>query len=162
MFNPDGEASNHIKQIIDQDYRYVPVVDRQLDKDLVRFAAMDPMIEFTSNMQPVISNIKIHKIESIKAAAFVPDNKADLICLDDDHRYEAVIGNIEAWWPKLQIGGYLCGDDFSMINWPGLVRALREKFQHVTVIDLHGNTYSLDSLPRHLPSSAWFIQKTES
>ena len=161
-FNPNGLAADFVGHIADMDYRYVPIVDLDLDPSIMRFEDMDPATEFRSNMDPVISHIMIHKTESIKAAAFVPDGRADLICLDDDHSYEAVINNVETWWPKLQSGGYLCGDDFSMLKWPGLVRALRERFGQVTVIDLHGNLLNSDRLPAHLYSSAWFIQKTES
>lgn len=40
------------------------------------------------------------------------DNSCDVIYIDGDHTYAGVKTDIDAWWPKVKPGGFLCGDDF--------------------------------------------------
>jgi hypothetical protein len=50
----------------------------------------------------------------------------DLIFIDADHEYEAVLADINAW--KVHCHGILCGHDYSPM-FPGVVRAVQESFQ---------------------------------
>jgi len=45
-------------------------------------------------------------------ASVVADNTADFIFVDADHRYEMVQRDILNWYPKLKLGGVMCGHDF--------------------------------------------------
>ena len=36
----------------------------------------------------------------------------DLIYVDGNHIYEAVVQDIKLWWPKIKIGGYMVFDDY--------------------------------------------------
>jgi len=49
----------------------------------------------------------------------------DFVYLDGDHRYQAVKGDIERWWPAVRTGGYMGGDDWHM---PSVVQAVTEAF----------------------------------
>jgi predicted O-methyltransferase YrrM len=53
---------------------------------------------------------------------------ADLVFLDGDHRYVAVAADIAAALTLLRPGGLLCGHDFTNAAWPGVARAVRERF----------------------------------
>ena len=46
------------------------------------------------------------------AAASVADGSLDLIYLDTGHMYTDASADIEAWWPKLRVGGLFTGDDY--------------------------------------------------
>ena len=39
-------------------------------------------------------------------------DKYDLIFIDGDHSYDGVRNDILSWFPKIKIGGFICGHDF--------------------------------------------------
>lgn len=51
---------------------------------------------------------------SKEAANDFEDKSIDLIFLDGNHKYEYVLEDCEAWFPKLINNGIMCGDDFYM------------------------------------------------
>jgi predicted O-methyltransferase YrrM len=51
-------------------------------------------------------------MDSQTSADLFPDEYFDFIFIDADHSYEAVIRDIESWWPKIKKGGMFAGDDF--------------------------------------------------
>jgi SAM-dependent methyltransferase len=40
------------------------------------------------------------------------DNSVDVVYIDADHKYDPVLADIRAWYPKVKPGGILCGDDY--------------------------------------------------
>lgn len=53
---------------------------------------------------------------------------ADLVFIDGDHRYTSCAADIAAALALLQPGGVLAGHDFTNAQWPGVARAVRERF----------------------------------
>jgi hypothetical protein len=49
---------------------------------------------------------------SLDVAPMLPDGYFDLVYLDADHSYEAVMQDLAAWRPKLRAGGTLGGHDY--------------------------------------------------
>lgn len=49
---------------------------------------------------------------SREAAATFQDGTLDFVYVDACHRYEAVLDDLETWWPKIRSGGILAGHDF--------------------------------------------------
>ena len=70
--------------------------------------------------------------------------QVDLVFVDALHDYEHVKQDIGLWWPKVRIGGIICGHDFNH-KWPGCERAVAESFNlmHVGIA----------------PDSVWFVIK---
>ncbi|CAE8626986.1 unnamed protein product [Polarella glacialis] len=60
---------------------------------------------------------------SVEAAQWLGRNSLDMVFVDGDHRYESVLVDINAWWPKVKPGGILAGHDFA-ITFPGVVEAV--------------------------------------
>ena len=61
---------------------------------------------------------------SADVAPQVADETLDVLFVDGDHKYEAVVADIEAWRPKMKHGGLMCGHDFT--NRCGVEPAVRE------------------------------------
>jgi SAM-dependent methyltransferase len=42
----------------------------------------------------------------------IPDESLDCIFIDGDHKYKAVLADLNFWWKKLRHGGQILGDDW--------------------------------------------------
>jgi len=75
----------------------------------------------------------------------VADHSLDIVYIDAIHDYENVITQISRWWPKLKVGGCLAGHDYDALVWPGVCRAVHERFSAPD--DVHEDT-------------SWAVRKT--
>jgi predicted O-methyltransferase YrrM len=95
-------------------------------------AALVPESEhtFRRNIAPVADALgerfRLVVADSVQAAAGVQDGSVDVVWLDAAHDYDGVRRDIEAWWPKLKLGGFMGGDDF--IKCEGVKQAVEERF----------------------------------
>jgi hypothetical protein len=71
--------------------------------------------------------IKIYRTSSLFGSTLVADASQDFVILDASHDLNSVRDDIEAWWPKVRVGGILCGDDIGE-TFPGVEQAVRERF----------------------------------
>jgi len=85
----------------------------------------------------------VHRMTSLEGAKTVPNN-LDLVYIDGNHDYRFVKEDIQTWMPKLRSGGYLCGDDYALGKFPGVVKAVEEHRNSNTII---------------FPSGIWVIKK---
>ena len=60
------------------------------------------------------------------ASGFFADRSIDWVRLDARHELKQVQADIRAWLPKVRVSGWLSGDDYDEIKWPGVVTAVRE------------------------------------
>ena len=65
---------------------------------------------------------------SLIAARYFEKNniKADLIYIDGSHDYEDVVADLKSYWPLVNDGGIMFGDDYNPEQWPGVVKAVDE------------------------------------
>lgn len=54
----------------------------------------------------------------------IADNFLDLVFIDGDHSYKAVINDLDFWWKKIREGGWLMGDDYKGDVWPTTRKAV--------------------------------------
>jgi hypothetical protein len=112
------------------------------DDDLVKVNSLYE--HFLANMKPVEGFYTPKRMTSLAAANTYADNSLDFVLLDASHEYEDVKADIQAWLPKVKIGGFLAGDDYDRA-WPGVIKAVTELLPNAQVADL----------------VCWIIQKTD-
>lgn len=81
-----------------------------------------------SRNQHIINPVRLPSIEAAKQYA---DNSLDVVFIDADHHYEAVLADLNAWYPKVKPGGIIAGHDFSFspqFAHPGVTKAVLEFF----------------------------------
>ncbi|HLL76607.1 MAG TPA: class I SAM-dependent methyltransferase [Pyrinomonadaceae bacterium] len=64
--------------------------------------------------------------DSVAASRLFADASVAWVHLDARHDYEGVKSDILAWRPKVMPGGWLSGDDYDALKWPGVVGAVGE------------------------------------
>lgn len=70
-----------------------------------------------------------------KAVGHFEDRSLDFVFIDADHRYEAISRDIELWLPK--VTGMVMGHDYNEREFPGVVKAVKERFGNVQLYDDH-------------------------
>lgn len=66
-----------------------------------------------------------HILSSQDAVKIFTDNTIDFVYIDNGHTYEQVKGDANRWWPKVRVGGMLCGHDYVL---PGDVKTAIDEF----------------------------------
>jgi len=64
--------------------------------------------------------------DSVSAARLFGDSSLEWVHLDARHDYASVRADIEAWLPKVKVGGWLSGDDYDEQKWPEVVQAVND------------------------------------
>jgi len=83
---------------------------------------------FMKNMEGF--DIRVIKSESVEAAKLFRNESIKFLFLDADHSYEAVKKDIDAWLPKIKIGGIFSGHDYTK-DYEGVIPAVTEKIGHI-------------------------------
>lgn len=89
---------------------------------------------------------------SVDAAPEVADASLDFVYIDANHTYEAVTNDLEAWVPKVKVGGIVAGHDYFTCakNQNGVEQAVNE------YVDKHGITdWSVIQAGKDEPSFLW-------
>ncbi len=86
----------------------------------------DLYFAFLRNIEPVRSVVHPIRAYSTEAAASFPDESIDFVLIDASHDFENVLQDLQAWFPKVKVGGVMAGDDF---YWEGVKRACTEFFR---------------------------------
>jgi hypothetical protein len=82
---------------------------------------------FIQNISSLSSIINPIRMDSINASKIYKDKTIDFIFIDANHDYDNVKKDIEAWFPKVKIGGVIAGHDYTK-HWPGVVKAVNDFF----------------------------------
>lgn len=96
----------------------------------------DFLAAFKHNLEKaqVLDVVTVVKSTSLEAAATYPDRSISFIMIDASHKYGDVVDDINAWFPKLKLGGVMSGDD---VDWEEVKQAVDDTCKHYTV---HGNS----------------------
>lgn len=100
-------------------WKFTPGTDSNICSDNELYKA------FLNYTKPIKDHIKIFKQDSAEAASNFIDSSVDVCMIDANHEYEFVLRDIEAWFPKIKLGGTMCGDDYSK-KFPGVKQAIKD------------------------------------
>lgn len=97
--------------------------------------------------------------ESLSASKLYADNYFDFVFIDGDHRFDVVMMDIIAWYPKVRKGGILAGHDYYHFTDSGVVEAVNIFTQvhriELNVISRSGNV----NLRKDDRMACWWIVK---
>lgn len=84
------------------------------DKATIQQRRRDIRSLFDSNMEKmcVLDYINVHQADSAESASTFEDGSVDFCFIDADHSATAVQKDIDSWWPKIKMGGFLGGHDY--------------------------------------------------
>ena len=110
--------------------------DDGFDRDVAKLFGTSPTEAMDRLFYAVSKNLEGHfsdratlvRSRSIDASKAFDKSSLPFVFIDGDHRYEAVLADLKAWWPKVEVGGALVGDDFI---WPGVQKAVNEFFDSI-------------------------------
>lgn len=105
--------------------------DEGVEKALESGSWDDVCEQAKCNLYPTHSNCFEAKVVffrelSTRAALRFLDHSIDMIFIDGDHSYTAVIADITAWERTIKPGGLICGHDYNVH--PGVKQAVDESF----------------------------------
>ena len=96
---------------------------------------------------------QIMKMYSVDAAKRIADSSLDFLYIDANHTHDAVLQDLNAWWPKIRVGGAMAGHDY--------IRDEKPWVQVVQAFETWGRTpdiiTSTGPRPDHVPS--WVLWK---
>jgi hypothetical protein len=87
--------------------------------------------QFEKRTDPFSDRITTLQMDTVRAATFARDATMDFVFIDADHSYEAVAADIDAWRSKVKPGGLLSGHDYGHSRFPGVKKAVDERFDVV-------------------------------
>ena len=61
--------------------------------------------------------LQVHRRSSIGASEAFENEYFDWIYVDGNHLYEFVKKDLESFYPKVKVGGYITGDDYALKGW---------------------------------------------
>jgi len=69
---------------------------------------------FENNMRAmnILDYLEIHKLDSAASSQLFVDGEVDFCFIDASHAKEDVRRDVDAWWPKIKVGGTLGGHDY--------------------------------------------------
>ena len=93
----------------------------QQQQDGFRLAATNET-EFAENRRSILC------MDTVAGAKYFEDGSLDFVFIDADHSYNGCRADIEAWYPKVRKGGWLCGHDYKNVDYPcfGVEQAVDE------------------------------------
>lgn len=77
---------------------------------------------FRQSLQSVVAPLPISSVQGAQVLAHY-GCAADAVYVDGAHEYDAVLADLDAYWPLVRTGGVIFGDDYCD-EWPGVVAAV--------------------------------------
>lgn len=100
-------------------------------------------------------NTTIMRAFSVDAATAVPDGSLDLLYVDGNHVYDAVIEDLTFWAPKVRHGGIIAGHDYRIFTNKPTIHVVKAVQDYTKA---HGITRWFTTGADRTPSFLWIVQ----
>jgi len=100
-------GKNAVDMLANWDNLFLFLVDNYKKAD-----CPDAKAEMLNGVLPFSSRCKFIEKESTEASKDFEDNSLDYVYIDAGHTYDDVINDLNAWCPKVKIGGMVAGHDY--------------------------------------------------
>ena len=107
-------------------WQYGLQADYEMDVTPENQRARDSQYEYVAEVFAPYPNIEIIRMKSEDAVSLFEDEYFDYVYIDGEHSYEAVKRDLNNYFGKVKIGGYIIGDDY---GWAGIMPAVQEFLQ---------------------------------
>jgi hypothetical protein len=101
--------------------------------------------------------VTIIRDDSLNAARLFSDGGLDWVHIDADHSYAACKADIEAWAPKVKIGGVVAGHDYTDMNSATTVFGVKQAVNEYIQRNNYSLRLSVDANRNILPT--WYFVK---
>lgn len=93
--------------------------------------------ELASAYQTAVNRLRPHrvslmKMSSLEAAQRVPDRSLDFVYLDANHTFDGLTADLEAWTPKVKVGGRIAGHDYHQFRRSRGIRVIEAVHAYTT------------------------------
>lgn len=105
-------------------YRKMHLENKERGKE--HMIKVNAMYQYSCSLMLTYPFYRILKMHSVEAAKLFPMRYFDLVFIDADHSYQAVIDDIKVWLPLVKIGGKLTGHDYGGGQNRGVTKAVDE------------------------------------
>lgn len=138
------EAELHGFDLFEDSYRYEAIPKLQNQLPTLFETAQRTLNDYG------VWNVRLRKAWSWEAASEFEDLSVDFLFIDADHSKEAVTKDIQAWLPKVKIGGIIAGHDYDHPQHPGVREAVDEAVREGLLKDLKTHE-----------GTVWFVRKED-
>jgi hypothetical protein len=93
-------------------------------------------------------NVHIIRDISRNAVKQFADRSVDFVYIDGNHEYSHVLEDLELWRPKIAVGGFLCGHDYTLYGVYTAVQEFARKYRHIFLQteELRNNSFVFSSI----------------
>ena len=102
------------------------------------------------------SRVKILRLSSLEAVKKFPNEYFDWVYIDADHTQAYV--DAVAWWPKVKVGGWLTGHDYTLAGGHITTKTDVDRFVAEYGLDLFVTRGDTNIYEKNYPS--WVVRKT--
>ncbi len=104
--------------------------------------------------------IPIWHMRSLEGAEAIKEESQDFVFIDADHSYEMVRDDIEAWTPKVRIGGIVSGHDYYLTRHGnlGVIQAVNE-YADKHGYELQFTRWDLEADNKDDRQPCWYFRK---
>jgi len=113
--------------ILDKNPKHLYLIDLWIQPHEKQNLTANDIYEKTYQQYIPLNNVTILRKDSVQVSSLFVNEFFDFVYLDTFHNYELIHSELEAYLPKVKIGGYLAEDDYwqKTKNY-GVIRAVDE------------------------------------